>query len=90
MDDFLITGAKVHVLLTELGGKEMTLSLPDIHLTDLGKGGDGLTADRFDPARASEVVTATIKAVTSNASEPRQRRWKIGQGRGQNRGNGPG
>ncbi len=44
VDDLLITGAKVHVSLTDLQGKEMTLSLPPIHLTDLGKNPEGITA----------------------------------------------
>ena len=43
VDDFLIIGAKVHVSLTGMGGKEMTLPLPDIHIRDLGKDGDGIT-----------------------------------------------
>jgi len=58
VDDFLITGAKVHVSLTDLGGKEMDLPIPDIHLTDLGKGSDGLT-----PA---ELVSQVIKAVSNS------------------------
>ena len=58
VDDFLITGAKVHVSLTGLGGKTMDLPLPDIHLTDLGKGSDGLT-----PA---ELVGKVISAVTDS------------------------
>jgi uncharacterized protein involved in outer membrane biogenesis len=41
VDDFLITGAMVHVNLTGMSGKEMTLPLPDIHLTNLGKGNAG-------------------------------------------------
>ena len=39
VDDFLITGAMVHVSLSGMGGKEMTLLVPDIHFTDLGKSG---------------------------------------------------
>src|ERR1700733_3944940 len=36
VDDFLITNAIVHVTLTEMGGRQLTLTLPEIHLTDLG------------------------------------------------------
>src|SRR5205085_1505276 len=42
VDDFLITGAKVHVNITSVG--EFTVPIPEIHLTDLGKGQDGITA----------------------------------------------
>ncbi|MEJ0090761.1 MAG: hypothetical protein WDM80_13585 [Limisphaerales bacterium] len=69
MDDFLVTGAKVHVHLTDLGGKEMTLSLPEIHLTDLGKGTDGLTPADLTRAMLKAVSTATIKAVSANATD---------------------
>ncbi len=44
VDEFLITGAKIHF------GTGPTLPLPDIHLTDLGKGPEGITARRFDQA----------------------------------------
>ena len=67
LDDLLITGAKVHVSLTDLGGKEMTLSLPPIHLINLGKGKDGITAADLTRNVLDAIVTATVKAV-SNAS----------------------
>jgi hypothetical protein len=63
VDDFLITGAKVHVILTELGGKEMTLPLPEIHLTNLGKDGDGLTPTELTRAVFAAVISDTTKAV---------------------------
>lgn len=69
VDDFLITGAMVHVRLTDLGGKEMTLPLPDIHLTDLGKDSDGLTPADLTRAMLKAVTTATIKAVSASATD---------------------
>jgi len=44
VDDFLITGAKLHVSVTTLGDKSATVKLPEIHLKDLGKGPEGITA----------------------------------------------
>jgi hypothetical protein len=68
VDDFLITGAKVHASITGLGGgKELTLDLPPIHLTDLGKGSDGLTPTELTHAMLSAITSATIKAVTDSA-----------------------
>ncbi|MGB7767741.1 MAG: AsmA family protein [Verrucomicrobiia bacterium] len=64
LDDLLITGAQVHVSLTELGGKEMTLSLPPIHLTNLGKNKDGITAADLTRNILDAIVTATVKAVS--------------------------
>jgi hypothetical protein len=62
VDDFLITGAMVHVSLTGMGGKETTLPLPDIHLTDLGKGG-GITATDLTWRVLGAITTAAIKTV---------------------------
>jgi hypothetical protein len=62
VDDFLITGAKVHI------GSGATLPLPDIHLTDLGKGPEGITAADLTKQVLSEVISGTIKAVGSDAA----------------------
>ena len=69
VDDFVISGAKVHVRLTDLGGKEMTLSLPDIHLTDLGTNNGGITPADLTRAVLKAVTTATVKAVSTGASD---------------------
>ena len=75
MDDFLITGAKVRVSLTGMGGKEMTLPLPDIHLANLGKDNDGITATDLTRRVLDAITTATIKAVASATTD-------IGKGAG--------
>ena len=64
VDDFLITGAKVH-----LPAADLTLSLPDIHLTDLGKGPDGITAVDLTKRVLDALTTSTLKAVTSSANK---------------------
>ena len=69
VDDFLISGAKVHVSLTGMGGKEMNLTLPDIHLTNLGRGSGGLTPTDLTRAVLSAITSATIKAVASSATD---------------------
>jgi len=71
VDDFLITGAKVSGTLNLMGGREVTipsLTLPDIHLTDLGKGPEGITAADLTKQILSEVVSGVIKAVGSDAA----------------------
>ena len=71
VDDLFITGAKVHGTLTLFGGKEVTipsLTLPDIELHDLGKGPEGITATDLTRQVLSEVVSGTIKAVGSDAT----------------------
>jgi len=62
VDDFLITGAKVHI------GTGATLPLPDIHLTDLGKGPEGITPADLTKQVLGEVISGTIKAVGSAAA----------------------
>jgi len=59
VDDFLISGGKIHVSLTTLGGKSATVALPEVHLTDLGKGPDGITA--------AELTARVIKAIEKEA-----------------------
>ena len=69
VDDFLITGAMVHVSLTGIGGREMTLPLPDIHLTGLGKDGAGITATDLTRRVLGAITTATIKAVANATAD---------------------
>ena len=62
VDDFLITGAKVHFNGT-------TLPLPDIHLTGLGQGPDGITPAALIKEVLGQVNVATIKAVAGSAGD---------------------
>jgi hypothetical protein len=68
VDDFLISGAKVHVQLTGIINKSLDLTLPDIHLTDLGKGADGITAAELTQDVLKEVISATVKSVGEAAT----------------------
>jgi uncharacterized protein involved in outer membrane biogenesis len=70
VDDLLITGAQVHVsLLTGLTTQEMTLPLPPIHLTNLGKDNDGITPAELTREVLGQVTTATFKAVGGAVSD---------------------
>jgi hypothetical protein len=69
VDDFVISGTKVHVRLTDLGGKEMTLSLPDIHLTNLGTNSEGITPADLTRVVLKAVTSATVKAVLAGAND---------------------
>lgn len=86
VDDFLITGAKVHVSLTGMVSKEMTLPLPDIHLTNLGRGGDGLTPTDLTRAVMSAITSATIKAVASAATDAGKGLGSLGMDAGKSAG----
>ena len=69
VDDFLISGGKLHVSVTALGGQSATVPLPEIHLVDLGKGPDGITpaelAQRVLQAIEKEALQASSGAVAS-------------------------
>jgi hypothetical protein len=63
VDDFLISGGVVHVSVTTLGGKSVSVPLPEIHLKDLGTGPDGIT-----PAELTQKVLAVIVEKAAEAS----------------------
>ena len=62
VDDFLIVGAKVHF-------NGVTLPLPDIHLSNLGQGPDGITPAALIKEVLGQVTTATLKAVVTSGGD---------------------
>ncbi len=88
VDDFLITKAKVHVSLTGLFGKEMTLTLPDIHLTNLGKSTNGLTPAELTHAILDAVISDTTEAVTRAIADLGSGVENLGKGAGNTAGEG--
>ncbi|HEY0454728.1 MAG TPA: hypothetical protein VGE41_00015 [Verrucomicrobiae bacterium] len=66
VDDFLITNAKVHVSASVLGGQSATLTLPEIHLSNLGQGPEGITPAELSTKVMDLVTSETLKAVTSS------------------------
>jgi hypothetical protein len=80
VDDFLIAGARIHVSLAGIGGREMTLPLPDIHLTDMGRGADGITATDLTRRVLDALTAATIKTVANAASDLGKGAANIGKG----------
>jgi hypothetical protein len=63
LDDFLIKDGKVHVSVTQMGGQTATVSLPEIHLQDLGKGPEGITA-----AELTQKILEVVEAEAAQAS----------------------
>ena len=67
VDDFLIAGAKVHALIsTPLLTKELSLTLPDIHLSNLGQGPDGITPAELTQQVIGQITSATITSLGSS------------------------
>lgn len=59
INHFILKNAQVNVSTTALKGKTLTVSLPDIHLKDIGKGSEGVTVQKA----AAEVFAAINKSV---------------------------
>lgn len=69
VDDFLITGAKVHAQIkTPILTKEVTLTIPDIHFSNLGQGPEGITAAELSQKILSQVTTSTITSLAENVT----------------------
>ncbi len=71
--DFLVSGAIVRVKSPLLGGKMLSVTLPDIHLTNLGTGSDGLTpaelTDKVMNSLMKEIIPAVTKALSNVGAE---------------------
>lgn len=63
INNFIVKNGKVNLTMAALGGKEITASLPDIHLKDIGKDKAGAT-----PAEAFEQVFASLyKSISADS-----------------------
>jgi len=65
VDDFLISGAivNVNVSMAMVGGRSISVPLPEIHFTNLGTGPEGVTAAELTKRILNEVTAATLKVV---------------------------
>lgn len=65
VDELVVTGGKVTLAVSALGGKGLTAPLPDIHLTNLGTGPEGITAAELTKQVLSQVTEASLKVATT-------------------------
>ena len=65
LNSLLITGARLHIPNLFSSGQNVTLTLPDIHLVNLGTGPDGITS----PEVAQKTITAVLDVIAENASD---------------------
>ena len=65
VDEFVITGAKVHATVPIVG--TYTVALPELKLTNLGQGPEGITGAELGQRVMTLVLEATTKAVAENA-----------------------
>ncbi|MGO8678241.1 MAG: hypothetical protein ACLQVX_20555 [Limisphaerales bacterium] len=62
VDEFVVTGGKIHVSFVGLAGRTVNLPLPDIRLENLGTGPEGITAGELTEKVLTEVLDQAIKA----------------------------
>lgn len=67
--DLLISGAILHVKSTLIPGKTLTVKLPDIHLTGLGTGQDGISPAQLTDQVMHSLMQEVIPAATKLASQ---------------------
>jgi hypothetical protein len=69
VDEFVITGGKIHVSVTALGGGTATVPLPDIRFTDLGTGPDGITPEDLTIKVMGAIEQGTVKAAAGAVAD---------------------
>jgi len=64
VDDFVISGGKINLSVDAgpLGAKSATVSLPEIHLTELGQDANGITAAELTQRVLKEILQKAIPA----------------------------
>lgn len=69
VDEFLITGGKVNFSASFLKGKSLSLSLPEVSLTNLGQGPEGITAAELAKQIFGKVLAGSTSAVSAKVKE---------------------
>jgi len=69
VDDLVISGAKLEVNTALSGGKTVTLPIPDIHLTGLGTGPEGVTPVEVGQKALHAVLVEASKALAKDAGQ---------------------
>jgi hypothetical protein len=68
IEDFQLNGAKVNMTITALGGKKLTLPLPNIQLKDIGKESGGANPAEVISEVFSSISTAVVDAVSAGGA----------------------
>jgi hypothetical protein len=65
---FKLTGAKVHLRLAMLGGRNVTIPAPDIEFTDLGTCPEGITAGELVKRTMNKLTTDVLAAAAKSVA----------------------
>lgn len=80
VDDLTIKNCKLSITLKLLGGKTVSAPLPDIHLSNLGQGPEGITPGRSHPGDSEQGNRAGWTGGAGRREEPWRKRHQRGQG----------
>jgi hypothetical protein len=69
LDEFVLSNAKVSVRFAMLGGRETTVTVPEVRLTNLGAGPEGITTGELSKQVIGELLEKVLPAVTSSVSD---------------------
>ena len=69
VDDFVISGGKINVTVNVMGARSATVPLPEIHLTNLGQGPEGITAAELTSLILKELLQKAIPAAEKAATD---------------------
>src|SRR6185295_2459396 len=79
VDEFVITGGKINLSAsTPLGGRSATLPLPEIRLSNLGQGPEGITPAGLAEKALAAIVNGTLKAVAEGVADMAKDAAKVG------------
>ena len=86
VDDFLISGAKIHISISGMSGNAVAVPIPDIHLTNMGTDPEGITAAEL----LKQVFTAIEQSAAKAAAGAVTGLGKDASGLGKDAGNAAG
>ena len=69
INHFKLTGAKVHLRLAMLAGKDVTIAAPDVEFHDLGTGPEGITVPELVKRVLNELTAGTLTAAAKSVGE---------------------
>lgn len=65
LDDLVLTGGQIHLILPLVAGQSATVPLPEIHLAGLGQGPEGITPAELSEKILQAVLDSSTKAAAS-------------------------
>jgi uncharacterized protein involved in outer membrane biogenesis len=69
VDDLLVSGGRINLTVTVLGQRSATVPLPDIHLTQLGQGPDGITSAELSERLLVVLLETAIRTATAELAK---------------------